>query len=135
MKPSTQVLIIARVSLSCYVCAVARAQICKRLYSRDRSCAINTCHCYLTMYMYWVSLPSMNAMNLKISLSRVKSIYIPVYMYICQLPKIIKLHSLLFEIHTVLYHMKKFCQHILVLKMIVCLQFLKFSTLLMSYFN
>lgn len=135
MKPSTQVLIIARVSLSCYVCAVARAQKCKRLYSRDRSCAINTCRCYLTMYMYQVSFPSMNAMNLKISLSRVKSIYIPVYMYICQLPKIIKLHSLLFEIHTVLYHMKKFCQHILVLKMIVCLQFLKFSKLLMSYFN
>lgn len=132
MKPSTQVLIIACVSLSCYVCAVARAQICKRLYSRDRCCAINTCHCYLTMY--WVSLPSMNAMNLKLVYHELK-VYIPVYMYICQLPKIIKLHSLLFEIHTVLYHMKKFCQHILVLKMIVCLQFLKFSKLLMSYFN
>lgn len=132
MKPSTQVLIIARVSLSCYVCAVARAQICKRLYSRDRSCAINTCHCYLTMY--WVSLLSMNAMNLKLVYHELK-VYIPVYMYICQLPKFIKLHSLLFEIHTVLYHMKKFCQHILVLKMIVCLQFLKFSKLLMSYFN
>lgn len=132
MKPSTQVLIIACVSLSCYVCAVARAQICKRLYSRDRSCAINTCHCYLAMYQ--VSLPSMNAMNLKLVYHELK-VYIPVYMYICQLPKIIKLHSLLFEIHTVLYHMKKFCQHILVLKMIVCLQFLKFSTLLMSYFN
>lgn len=76
----------------------------------------------------------MNAMNLKLVYHELK-VYIPVYMYICQLPKIIELHSLLFEIHTVLYHMKKFCQHILVLKMIVCLQFLKFSKLLMSYFN
>lgn len=57
----------------------------------------------------------MNAMNLKLVHHELK-VYIPVYMYICQLPKIIKLHSLLFEIHTVLYHMKKFCQHIFSIK-------------------
>lgn len=85
MKPSTQVLIIARVSLSCYVCAVARAQICKRLYSRDRSCAINTCRCYLTMY--WVSLPSMNAMNLKLVYHELK-VYIHVYMPVAKNYKI-----------------------------------------------
>lgn len=71
----------------------------------------------------------------KISLScRVKSIYTGIHVYMPVAKNYIKLHSLLFEIHTVLYHMKKFCQHILVLKMIVCLQF-KFSKLLILYFN